>query len=100
MASYLEIYALKNDQDFKSRVGTAIVNYATYLLGQPADRPWHEQEVAWSRRASVSTDDMVYRVMGFVLGDAAVQADLGDITDTALQGVVETAVSNNMAVLM
>lgn len=100
MATYLEIYGLKNDAEFKSRIGTALVNYATYLLGQPADRPWHEQEVAWSRRASVSTDDMVYRVMGFVLGDASVQADLGAISDTQLQVVVETAVSNNMAVLM
>jgi hypothetical protein len=100
MATYLEIYGLKNDADFKSRVGTALVNYATYLLGQPADRPWHEQEVAWSRRASVSTDDMVYRVMGFVLGDPTTQAELGDITDAQLQTVVEIAVGNNMAVLM
>jgi hypothetical protein len=100
MATYLEIYVLKNDADFKSRVGTSLINYATYLLGQPADRPWHEQEVAWSRRTSVSTDDMIYRVMGFVLGDPAVQADLGEIEDAALQGVVEVAVQNNMAVLM
>jgi hypothetical protein len=100
MATYLEIYALKNDAEFKSRVGTALINYATYLLGQPADRPWHEQEVAWSRRASVSTDDMIYRVLGFVLGDPAIQADMGAISDLALQGVVEAAVQNNMAVLM
>lgn len=100
MATYLEIYALKNDQDFRSRTGTALIVYATYLLGQPADRPWHEQEVTWSRRASVSTDEMIYRVMGFVLGDPAVQAELGAISDAALQAVVETAVHNNMAVLM
>jgi hypothetical protein len=100
MATYLEIYALKNDAEFKSRTGTALINYATYLLGQPATRPWHEQEVAWSRRASVSTDDMIYRVMGFVLGDPQVQTDLGEISDAALQTVVEVAVQNNMAVLM
>lgn len=100
MASYLEIYALKTDADFRSRVGQSLINYATYLLGQPAERPWHEQEVAWSRRASSNTDDQIYRVMGFVLGDPAVQADLGAITDAALQGVVEVAVRNNMAILL
>ena len=100
MATYLEIYALKTDQEFRNRVGMSLVNYATYLLGQPPDRPWHEQEVAWARRASSNTEDQIYRVMGFVLGDAAVQADLGDITDTALQSVVETAVQNNMAILL
>lgn len=100
MATYLEIYALKTDQEFRNRVGMALVNYATYLLGQPPDRPWHEQEVAWARRASSNTEDQIYRVMGFVLGDAQVQADLGAISDPALQTVVEVAVQNNMAILL
>lgn len=100
MATYLEIYALKKDTDFRDRVGQSLINYATYLLGQPAERPWHEQEVNWARKASYNTDDQIYRVMGFVLGDAAVQADLGEITDAALQAVVETAVQNNMAILL
>jgi len=100
MATYLEIYVLKTDPDFRSRVGMSLVNYATYLLGQPADRPWHEQEVKWARTASYNTDDQIYRVMGFVLGDAAVQAELGAISDAQLQTVVETAVQNNMAVLL
>lgn len=100
MATYLEIYALKTDQDFRNRVGMALVNYATYLLGQPATRPWHEQEVNWARKASFNTDDQIYRIMGFVLGDPQVQADLGTITDAALQTVVETAVQQNMAVLL
>lgn len=100
MATYLEIYALKTDQDFRNRVGMALVNYATYLLGQDPARPWHEQEVAWARRASSNTEDQIYRIMGFVLGDSQVQADLGDITDVALQAVVETAVQNNMAILL
>lgn len=100
MATYLEIYALKTDQDFRSRVGMSLVNYATYLLGQPAERPWHEQEVNWARRASSNTDDQIYRIMGFVLGDPQVQADLGGITDAALQTVVEVSVQNNMAILL
>lgn len=100
MATYLEIYALKSDKEFRDRVGMSLINYATYLLGQPADRPWHEQEVNWARKASYNTDDQIYRIMGFVLGDAQVQADLGDITDAALQTVVEVAVQNNMAVLL
>ena len=100
MASYLEIYELKDDPVFKKRVGQSLINYATYLLGQPPTRPWHEQEVNWSRKASSNTDDQIYRIMGFVLGDPAVQADLGAISDQALQGVVEVAVQNNMAILL
>jgi hypothetical protein len=100
MATYLQIADLRGDADFRARVGQAIVNYATYLLGQPADRPWHEQEVQWSRKASTATEDQVYRIMGFVCGDATVQAQLSAIPDAELQTVVETAVSRNMAVLM
>ena len=100
MATYLEIYALKTDPEFRSRVGTSLIVYATYLLGQPAERPWHEQEVNWARRASSNTDDQIYRVMGFVLGDAKVKDELGAISDADLQTVVEVAVQNNMAILL
>ena len=100
MATYLEIYALKTDPAFRDRVGMSLIHYATYLLGADPNSPWHEQEINWARKASFNTDDQIYKVMGFVLGDAAVQADLGDITDAALQAVVETAVQNNMAVLL
>src|SRR5262245_23402320 len=100
MATYLEIYALKKHQAFRDRVGQALINYGTYLLGQPPSRPFHEQEVKWARAASSNTDDQIYRIMGFVLGDGQVQSALGNITDPALQSVVETAVTNNMAVLL
>lgn len=100
MATYLEIADLRVNADFRARVGQAVVNYAVYLLGQPADRPWHEQEVQWARRACTTTDEQVYRLMGFVVGDAAVQAQLGAIPDNDLQAVVETAVSRNMSVLL
>ena len=100
MATYLEIYALKTDADFRSRVGTALITYATYLLGADPRRPWHEQEVAWARRAASNTDDQIYRIMGFVLGDQKVKDELGAITDPDLQTVVEVAVQNNMAILL
>src|SRR5262245_57448635 len=99
-AGYLEIYALKNDPDFRSRVGMALINYATYLLGADPTREWHEYEINWSRKASSNTDDQIYRIMGFVLGDSKVQEQLADITDADLQIVVEVAVQKNMAVLL
>ena len=100
MASYLEIYALRNDAEFRARVGMAVIVYATYLLGQPAaDGPRRGIEVSWARNASVSTDDMVFRVLGFVLGSAAVQSALGAVTDEQLQLVVEDAVRGNIAAM-
>jgi hypothetical protein len=99
-AAYLEIYALKNDPDFRNRVGMSLINYATYLLGADPARPWHEYEINWSRKASTNTDDQIYRVMGFVLGDSKVQEQLADIPDAELQIVVEVAVQKNMAVLL
>jgi hypothetical protein len=99
-ASYLEIYALKNDPDFRNRIGMSLVNYATYLLGADPNRPFHEQEINWSRKASSNTDDQIYRIMGFVLGDPLVQEKLAGILDSELQVIVEYAVNNNLAVLL
>lgn len=100
MATYLEIYALKNDPEFRNRVGMSLIHYATYLLGADPARPFHEYEINWARKASTNTDDQIYRVMGFVLGDSKVNEELGAISDSDLQVVVEVAVRNNMAVLL
>jgi hypothetical protein len=100
MATYIQIADLKDNVDFKRRVGVAIIRYAGYMLGNVADQDFREYKVQWARRALVATDEQVYRIMGFVLTDPNVQTDLGLIDDAALQGAVEFAINSNMTALM
>ncbi len=99
MATYLEIADLKQDENFRRRVGVAVILYASYVLGNTADTVFRETKVAWARRALASTEEQVYRLLGFILGDATVRAELAAVSDGALQGIVETAIQNNMAIL-
>jgi hypothetical protein len=99
-ASFEQIAALKKDPVFRDRVGVAVTNYAAYVMGKDPTGEWYEMEIKWARQASVSTDDQVYRLMGFVTSDPAVKEQLGAIPDAQLQVVVENAIKNNMSVLL
>lgn len=99
MADYLTIAALRSNGSFRDRTAVAVIKYAGYVSAEDPATQFHEFRLQWARKALYATDEMVTRMLGFILADAQVQTDLETISDANLQAVVETAIQNHMAVL-
>jgi hypothetical protein len=100
MASYLEIAGLRTNDDFKARVMVAVIKYAAYVQNEDSGIPFHELRVTWARRALLNPEEQAFRIMGTLIGNGTIQAQLGGIPDADLQSAVEYAINTQMPVLI
>lgn len=95
VATDRELYNAAQDPLLKSRVQAEIAKYAAYILGLPTP---DATLLAWAKKAisKAGSESYADAMMFAVVADpnyAAASADTA-AGDTALQGVVQTAVNN------
>ena len=93
MLTYEESAALMNDQIFRDRVKVGCITYARYITDEASTTPGHSTRIKWAQQTLVQPDLSVNMVTPTTVMDDAVQQAGAAITDTALQGAVETSVN-------
>lgn len=91
--TYEDTYQLMRDQIFRGRVSVACTKFASYIADEAPSVPAHPTRYKWSMATLVNPEGATAQVIPTVVWDASVQADGAAVTDTALQGAVETAVA-------
>jgi hypothetical protein len=89
---YAQQAALAQDQTFRGRVQVACVKYSDSIMLEPQNTPAHTSRAKWAAEVVNNPLGMATKVQQMVITDPAVIQDGAQITDTALQGAVETAV--------
>lgn len=84
--------ALAQDAAFRGRVQVACVRFADSIQLETQAVPAHTSRLKWAALVVDNPANMALRVQQQVVTDPAVVADGANITDTALQGSVETVV--------
>jgi hypothetical protein len=90
--TYEETFELMRDQDFRGRVTVACAKFASYIADEAPSVPAHPTRYKWSMTTLVNPEGATAQVIPTVVWDASVQTDGVAVSDTALQGAVETAV--------
>jgi len=94
MASYLELFTLKNDSDLQDRILVATV-VAAEAIRTDADPPANQvQREAWARQALLDPVTESRRMLWAVLAanKSATTASILAVEDTVLQGSVNAVV--------
>ncbi|AMV27366.1 hypothetical protein VT84_23405 [Gemmata sp. SH-PL17] len=81
--------AVMRSSAMQARCEAAVAKYALYLLGNGGSTV---NQLAWAREAIRATAAVGSQVSYHVLDDTNFLAGGSDITDTQLQGAIETAV--------
>jgi hypothetical protein len=90
--TYEESAALMTDLTFKGRVKVACLKYSNSIVDEPSNSPSHNTKYRWAMNCMQNPDQVAMQVQPPTVMDAAVQEFGAEITDTALQGSVETVV--------
>jgi hypothetical protein len=93
MLTYAESSDLMNDAAFRGRVKVACLHFANYIFGEANTVPAHNTRLKWAQKTVEMPDTVTTEVTPPTVMDDAVQAAGAAITDTALQGSVETTVN-------
>ncbi len=91
--TYQEIGALMNDLDFRARIKVAALTYADSIMNEANNVPAHNTHLKWAQICMTSPETTAASLQPPVCMDAAVKEAGADVTDTALQGAVETTVN-------
>ena len=83
---------LMNDGTFRGRIKVALVKFATSIQNEPTATPAHNSRFKWAQTALVNVDYQVNQFTPPVVLDPAIQSAGDTISDSGLQGAVETAV--------
>lgn len=90
MASYIELYQLRDDATFQRRVEFARFYLANYIRNEDPQTPNHESRYAWALNCLNGQLSMpVAQVALLACLDPAVRQDGAAVTDAALQTAVE-----------
>ena len=87
--TYTESAALMTDLEFRGRIKTAVVKYASSIEIEAANAAHHHARIRWASNAKQQPDTVAGQVQPGVVMDPAVQSAGAAIDDTALQGAVE-----------
>jgi len=91
--TYEESDTLMKDADFRGRIKVAALKYSDSILNEANTIPAHNTRLRWAQTCMTQPDMTAANLQPPVVMDAAVQDAGSGITDTALQGAVETTVN-------
>jgi hypothetical protein len=93
---YAASAALMSDTAFKERVKVSGLKYASYIMDEGPTIDAHWSRIKWAQDMFFSPDVTVNKIIPLVVLDPQVQTDGADITDDALQPVVESVINKMM----
>lgn len=88
---YSEVMMLSSNADFLNRCSYAVQKFATYILNEDPGTQNHTARLNWANNALTNPTLQVNAYLPAILQNATVQTQLGAISDTDLQTVVETS---------
>lgn len=92
--TYAESAALMADIPFRDRIMIACLTYADYVQGTPPELG-KNTALAWAQHVFKMPQSAAGEIQPQIVMDQAVQSAGADITDAALQTVVETVVKES-----
>jgi hypothetical protein len=95
MATYLELYALRNNADLMQRLIIAILVAANSVRLEASNTPFHSNRVAWAQNAVKDPDVYASKALYLLLAQnkALTVAQIQSVTDTAIQTAVDELVN-------
>ena len=93
---YADTSRLMGNQSFRDRVKIACMKFADYISNEALAVPAHWTRLRWAQMVFNSPESAVQQIMPILVMDPQVQLDGEDITDAALQPVVEAAINKLM----
>jgi hypothetical protein len=94
--TYDQSAALMQDMAFRGRVKVACLKYADSIMNEPTTTPAHNTRLRWATQCEQNPDGTAGMIQPPTVMDAAVQDAGSAITDTLLQGSVETVINKLM----
>lgn len=94
--TYQESADLIADIQFRGRIKVSLLSFAKYVFGEAPDVPAHNTRYRYAQTIYGSPDGVALQLQPAVVMEDAVQQAGADITDTALQGVVESIIARVM----
>jgi hypothetical protein len=91
--TYEQSAELMKDGIFVGRVKVGCITFARYIMDEAASVPAHSTRIKWAQSTLTAPDASAQQITPTVVMDTAVQQDGAAVTDTALQGAVESAVN-------
>ncbi|HZF24038.1 MAG TPA: hypothetical protein VE030_11310 [Burkholderiales bacterium] len=91
--TYDQSNTLMQDAAFRGRVKVACLKYADSILNEAPTVPAHNTRYRWAQQCDQQPDQTALTITPPTVMDPAVQQDGSNITDTALQGSVETVIN-------
>lgn len=92
--SYSDSAALMMDTTFRGRIKTALLHFASYVMGESPGTAAHNSRYKWAQQAYLSPDAVALQLQPIVVMDANVQANGSSVDDPTLQTAVETAINS------
>ena len=90
MATYAELYDLRNDSELRNRVTTAVIIAAETIMNEPGAAANHANRLIWAK--SVFANPRVEMERMFM----AILAANSGATVSAIQGATDTAIQSNV----
>jgi hypothetical protein len=91
--TYNESAALMTNMEFRGRVKVAALKYADSIINEPNTTPAHNTRLRWASSCEQNPDMTASQLQPPTVMDPAVQVAGPEISDTGLQGAVETVVN-------
>lgn len=91
--TYSQSAALMVDPDFRGRVKVSCLTFANSIQNELPSVPAHNARLRWANQCFQNADMTATQVQPPTVMDPAVQDTGSTISDTALQGAVETTVN-------
>ncbi len=90
MATYVELYSLRNDSELRNRVTAAVIIAAETVMGEDGGTANHANRLTWAKNALISPRAETKRMFWALL------AANKDATVTSIQGATDAAIQVNV----
>ncbi len=91
--TYEESAALMADMTFRGRIKVSALKYADSIMDESEATIAHNTRLRWAQSCFLNPEQTAMQLQPPTVMDAAVQEAGAEITDTALQGSVESVVN-------
>ncbi len=88
MPTLTEIADAFESPDVRKQIVGAVIQTSTEIRSEGAGVPKHQIRLRWARKVMLSPRQMSERMIGALLADSTVNAELPTISDSAIQGAV------------
>jgi len=94
VATYLELYALRNNQQLLEKVSVAIVKACQTIRGEAASVTNHANRLKWAKEALADPAGMAQRMIWVLLAanSALTTTQIQNATDAGIQNEVDATV--------